>query len=217
MLTLAQRDGSIHPDSSVPSLFSIQRGSISHNSALTASNLENPSHNICSPWGQGMLHHFSTSCMITCFVSFHSAIFCSHWKVLRFQVQLAIVIGWMLKGSPVELQQGAHCRSNMLTYFVLSCRCVPNLQSYWSWHTCGWKDKEVKCTSIGNSFPSNRTHASFVSCHSSWYLRFTWLCTSHIVYLIAHIQWFYMKHNRRTHSEKLLLNHERHLDFWPLE
>ena len=123
----------------------------------------------------------------------------------------------MLKGSPMKLQQGAQCRPNMPTYFVLSCRCVPNLQSYWSWHTCGWKDKEVKCTSIDNSFPSNRMHANFVSCHSSWYQRFTWLCVPHIIYPIAHIQWFYMKYNRRTHSERLLLNHEIHWDSWPPE
>ena len=122
----------------------------------------------------------------------------------------------MLNGSPVELQQGAQCRPTMPTYFVLSCRCVPNLQSYQSLHTCRWKDEEVKCTSIGNSFPSNRIHASLCLA-SSWYLRFTWLCIPHIVYLTAHIQWFYMKHNRITHSERLLLNHERHQDSWPLE
>ena len=69
--------------------FPTQRGSISDNSTLTTSNQENPSHSTCSPRGQGILHHFCTSCMITCFVSFHSAIFCSGQKVLHFQVQLS--------------------------------------------------------------------------------------------------------------------------------
>ena len=174
------------PAGSVPSLFSIKKkDAISHNSVLIAGNQENPSHSTCSPWEWGMLHSFFTTFRIRCFVSSISQ---SDWKVLCLQVQLVshrLNAPGKSHGSP-NRELGADPTYLHILYHRIGVCPVYNHIGH---DTSIGRKTEVKGTDIGNSFPSNRIHASFVSWERTvpstgglpgfvYHTLFTWLLTS---------------------------------------
>lgn len=97
------------------------KGTVSYNSTLTAGNQENPPHMTCSPQGQGMFHHFFTSCAIRRFASIYSILFFSETpEGVSFPGPDNPCHRLNMPGKP-----RVQCRPNMLTHFAPSHKCVP--------------------------------------------------------------------------------------------